>query len=172
MPTKTANRALAAPETREAAPENREHILRQTTCIKHKMLHQILALRAGGDRAIASNIKLTTNHPNLVVWNLAKIRGSDAGSLEKCDPYLRVCPPHRAARAPNPFNHDIEIHRDTISRRHLQAGACVRKISNTAIELRRLVTEDQLRGFEYALARAGSVFVHGQTLRIGGGLGD
>jgi hypothetical protein len=92
--------------------------------------------------------------------------------LDKRDPYFGVGSPYRTTRAANAIEHNIEAHWNSICRGRLQARARIRKVPNGTIKLWRFVTEDDLRGLQHALAEGGSFFLHGQTPRIHGSLGD
>jgi len=103
----------------------------------------------------------TKDHDAVIIL---KRRAVEVGALFEHNPYFRVCPPNRPARAACPFDNDVEIRGNTVRCRYLKACSCVRDIPHGTFKFWRPVTQNDLRVFEYPLAKDGSIFLHDPTL--------
>src|SRR4029450_7373268 len=79
----------------------------------------------------------------------------------ECYAYPGIGPPYRVAVTTSAFQHDIETCRNAERCGDLQHGAGLRNIFDSAIELGRLIAQDDRGTFQYALAWCGAPVFHG-----------
>ena len=68
--------------------------------------------------------------------------------------------PDRPARAPDAFNNNVEIHRNSIRRGDLKTRARCRQVSDGTFKFGGVLAEDDLRVLENAFTEDGSFVLH------------
>src|SRR6266481_3691047 len=96
------------------------------------------------------------------ILSFAEARAFSEGLFEGNSKF-RICSPYRPARAADSLDNDVEICRNSIRRRHLEASSRVREIADRTIKLRRLLAQNNLRCLEDAFAEDGSFVLHSPT---------